>query len=286
MADFSFLSDTDDSAVEDLLSQTQDLCVLEQLSAINCSGFTDSVLPTDLESRFRKLKSFPAAKSETRSGFDLKSSRSVQSCDEKPDDDFAVFSPSKQSHKKELGFIPKSQSKRLPDSSSGKGNSTPPMDNQKPKNGSSRAKSKCRYVSSPSYSSSSSGEIDEFLEPKKGTKIRSKTSSESGSFASPPQSPPRRAGCFWCSPKKASEKKNSSNRTLDNGLGWGKNNDFLSDLNIFSAKEQQKILKKAMKEEEKINREAEKIVKWAKQASARMNVSDIEDELSDPEIKK
>lgn len=37
-----------------------------------------------------------------------------------------------------------------------------------------------------------------------------------------------------------------------------------------------------MKEEEKINREAEKIVKWAKQASARMmDVSGLDDELSD-----
>ncbi|XP_038880381.1 putative protein TPRXL [Benincasa hispida] len=276
MADFSFLSDTDDSAVEDLLSQTQDLCVLEQLSAINCSGFTNSVLPTDLESRFRKLKSFPAAKSETRSGFDSKNNPSVHSADENLGDDFAGFSPSKQSHKKELGFSPKSQSQRLPDSSSGKVNSTPR----------SRAKSKCRHVSSPSNSSSSSSEIDEISVSKNDSEIRSKTKSESGYLASPPQSPPRKTGCFWCSPKKTSEKKNSGNRILENDLGWGKNNDFLSDLNIFSAKEQQKILKKAMKEEEKINREAEKIVKWAKQASARMNISDIEDELSDQEIKK
>jgi len=46
-------------------------------------------------------------------------------------------------------------------------------------------------------------------------------------------------------------------------------------------KEQQKILKKAMKEEEKVSREAEKIVQWAKQASSRMKASDIDDELTD-----
>jgi len=46
-------------------------------------------------------------------------------------------------------------------------------------------------------------------------------------------------------------------------------------------KEQQKMLKKAMKEQEKVNREAEKIVQWAKQASARMKTSDIDDEHSD-----
>ncbi|XP_022136939.1 uncharacterized protein LOC111008511 [Momordica charantia] len=291
MADFSFLSDTDDSAVEELLSQTHDLCVLEQVSAINCSGFTDSLLPSDLESRFRKLKSFPAAKSEARSGFDSKN-RSTRCGGGNSGDDFAVFSPSKQSPKGELGFTPKSQSQRLPDFSPGKGNSTPPTENQKLR-GSSRAKSKCRYVSSPSNSSSSSAEIDEIssppIVPKRDGKICSKTNSESKSFASLPQSPPSppiRTGCFWCSPKKTPEKKTSSGRILENDLGWGKNNDFLSDLSIFSAKEQQKILKKAMKEEEKVNREAEKIVKWAKQASARMNISDIEDELGDQEIKK
>ncbi|TQD85782.1 hypothetical protein C1H46_028698 [Malus baccata] len=60
MADFSFyLADTDKSAVDDLISQSQDLCVLDQVSAIKCSDFTDSLLPTELESRFCKLKSFP-----------------------------------------------------------------------------------------------------------------------------------------------------------------------------------------------------------------------------------
>jgi hypothetical protein len=39
------------------------LCVLEQVSAINCCFFTDSsVLPAKLESCFRKLKSFPLTK--------------------------------------------------------------------------------------------------------------------------------------------------------------------------------------------------------------------------------
>ncbi|KAL3333131.1 hypothetical protein AABB24_033281 [Solanum stoloniferum] len=62
MADFSFLSDSDnEKAVEELLSQAMDQSVLEQVAAINCSGFTDSVLPTQLETRFRKLKSLPAA---------------------------------------------------------------------------------------------------------------------------------------------------------------------------------------------------------------------------------
>uniref|UniRef100_A0A3Q7IA21 Uncharacterized protein n=2 Tax=Solanum subgen. Lycopersicon TaxID=49274 RepID=A0A3Q7IA21_SOLLC len=69
-------------------------------------------------------------------------------------------------------------------------------------------------------------------------------------------------------------------------LKWGKDDELLSDLSIFSSKNQEKLMKKAMVEQEKINREAEKIVKWAKQASARMDVSSIEDELSDEDTFK
>jgi hypothetical protein len=64
MADFSYLSDINKSAVEELISQAQDLCVLEQVSgAINCSSFTDSsVPPAILHSSFHKLKSFQLIK--------------------------------------------------------------------------------------------------------------------------------------------------------------------------------------------------------------------------------
>ena len=57
MADFEFLSNPDESAVDELISQAQDLYILEQISAINCSSFTNSELSADLESRFRRLKS-------------------------------------------------------------------------------------------------------------------------------------------------------------------------------------------------------------------------------------
>lgn len=63
MADFSYMSDSDEADIDELISQTKDLCILEQISAINCSGFADSPLPSELESRFRKLKSFPETKS-------------------------------------------------------------------------------------------------------------------------------------------------------------------------------------------------------------------------------
>lgn len=104
-------------------------------------------------------------------------------------------------------------------------------------------------------------------------------SNSSKGMESDDDSPPRSIGCFWCSPK------NSSSRKLQRGenrFDWGKDADLLSDLGSFSIKEQERILKKAIKEEEKLNREAAKIVKWAKQASARMDVVGLDaDELSD-----
>ncbi|CAL1356488.1 unnamed protein product [Linum trigynum] len=53
------ISDTDDSAVEEITYETQDLCALEQISKITCSGFNNSPLLSNLKTRFRKLKSFP-----------------------------------------------------------------------------------------------------------------------------------------------------------------------------------------------------------------------------------
>lgn len=100
-------------------------------------------------------------------------------------------------------------------------------------------------------------------------------------------SPPRKAGCFWCSPKSksanSSQRKSKENGGVGGGIGldFSDDDEVFSGLGSFSKREQSKILKKAMKEEEKISREAEKIVKWAKQESARMNVTGIDDELSD-----
>ena len=61
---FYDLSDTDnDSAIEEIISQAQDAVVLDQVSTINSSAFTDdSLLPSHLETRFRNLKSFPPTK--------------------------------------------------------------------------------------------------------------------------------------------------------------------------------------------------------------------------------
>jgi len=59
--------------------------------------------------------------------------------------------------------------------------------------------------------------------------------------------------------------------------------EFLTDLGTFSLKSQRKQLKKAFKEEQKVNRDAEDLVKWVKQASARLDDRVLDDLLSDEE---
>ncbi|PKU63075.1 uncharacterized protein LOC110099612 [Dendrobium catenatum] len=58
---FSHLPSPDDSDIDAIISEATDLCVLEQIAALNTAHLSDSLLPTDLESRFRKLKTFPGA---------------------------------------------------------------------------------------------------------------------------------------------------------------------------------------------------------------------------------
>lgn len=85
-------------------------------------------------------------------------------------------------------------------------------------------------------------------------------------------SPPRQTCCFWCYSKKDMKKKAKGIED------WWENDEILSSL-----KEQQRKLKKALKEQEQVSQEAEKMVKWIKQASAKMNARAIDELLSDDE---
>lgn len=261
MGDFSFQSDTDESAVEQILAEAMDHCVLQQVAAINCSSFSHSVLPSNLESRFQRLKTFPPPSSSSSS---------------KP--------------------LPKPQ--LAPDSATASNNSANQLKVEKPisddsvktpvKERKSEGKSRSGYHSSPSGSSnSSSGYLNSpKLRPKQGGKKGKDENFPSGSFSSGSKSsgssPERvKTGCFWCSPKRVSRKKSGTrNGGFDLGDDWGKHDEIMSDLRSFSSKKQKKLMKIAKKEEEKINKEAEKIVKWAKQTSARLDFSVIDD-LSD-----
>ncbi|KAF8412599.1 hypothetical protein HHK36_000568 [Tetracentron sinense] len=98
------------------------------------------------------------------------------------------------------------------------------------------------------------------------------------------ESPPRNICCFCYSSKRVTRKRGKSDGVAEidaNDRDWGQNDEILSDMSTFSVKEQQQRLKKALKEEEKISREAEKVVEWVKQESARMDVSAIQDMISD-----
>ncbi|KAK6934840.1 hypothetical protein RJ641_034995 [Dillenia turbinata] len=240
MADFSSLSDSgDEAAVEEILAQAMDLTVLEQVAAINCSSFShaDSVLPSHLESRFSKLKSFPP--------------------------------PNPKSHSLCLNEAPNPQSVNQPKLNYSIG-----------ENPNSDSLSDAEIENFSPFQENPSREKGSKSKPKPKPKSLSSLSRSSSSSSSGSLSPPPKSGCFWCSPKRDPRKKSKKDRI---GLDWGKSNSILSDLSTFSTKEQRKMLKKAMKEEEKIAYEAEKIIKWAKQGSARIDVTRVEDELSDSE---
>ncbi|XP_072967575.1 uncharacterized protein [Typha angustifolia] len=203
------------SAVDAIIAEAMDLCALEQIAKLNTSHLSDSfLLPTDLEARFRKLKSFPG-------------------------------------HAKEN--IPKSLNRCIPDLPTE--TEIPSQDSDlgpKPRSGSS---------SSPSISRS----------PRRDS-----------------PSPPKQVCCFGLSPRKMiknKEKDGGGAFGMDLDIGdWGSNEKILTEL-----KDQKRKLKKAMKEQDKLSREAAQIVKIVKQASARMNAvaAASDDELlsDDEELK-
>ncbi|XP_058084995.1 uncharacterized protein LOC131232638 [Magnolia sinica] len=262
MADFSSLSspESDDSAIENIISQAIDLSVLEQIAALNSPHSSDTALPTHLETRFHRLKSFPA---------------SVPNLKTHP----PSLSPEKSK-------IPKCQNQptKSPTSSPHKDTSSPHKDTELP-SPKSELDSLDRCGSSPFPSIPVKSEDVKGLNPKSGTGSTFSPSISSCSSAEP-SSPPRLTCCFWRSPKKVHKKKSKEDGMagfdLDDGF-WGKDDEMLSDLSAFSLKEQRRRLRKAWKEEEKVNREAEKVVKWAKQVSARMDASMLDSPTSDEE---
>ncbi|CAH9055014.1 unnamed protein product [Cuscuta europaea] len=199
-----------------------DHCVLEQVAAINCSGFTDSPLPSHLESRFRKLKSLP--------------STNPRPPNPTPES-FAASQPADYREKEE----PTGETKG-------------PKENPSPD-----LLSPTRILEEPGVKL---GAASYFEDP------------DDVSTDSP--SPPPKPGCLWCSPNKIRKKKKKKVGKENRGM--------LSDLSSFSRKKHEEMLKRALREEEEISREAEKIVKWA---SARMELSGLDDdvgELNDKEV--
>ncbi|KAK4401063.1 hypothetical protein Sango_1212400 [Sesamum angolense] len=206
-----FFSDSDgEKAVEDLLSQAMESTVLEQVAAINCAGFTDSGLPSHLETRFQRLKSFPSSTAKP-------TSLSTKS-----------FSLSHPAEFKKVESVNEAKS----------------SDSGEEKNG-----ERSEKVSSTCLKKSP---VEKFVCPPLNCLTM---------------------GVFHLS-RRIHERK--CRRREENHILP------LLGMNFPVEKDD----KKAMEVEDRISREAEKIVKWAKHASARMDVSSIEDELSDDENAK
>ncbi|KAJ4783669.1 vitellogenin-2 protein [Rhynchospora pubera] len=256
----------DKSAVDAIIAEAMDACALDQIAKLNTahlSSSSDSSLPSDLESRFRKLKSFPARTTATASP--------------------AVTAT------RSLNFGKENNAPTLPPASvpivgsgltgsDGETESSSPVVTcgEKPKGIETQSEVKVQ----------SGVETGEDVKSKKasfaGSDFGSGFSPSKRSGPQPDPSPLDRLGCcFFLSPKKAtsttpkSKQKNGNGGSVyDMDLGvveldeLSDNKKFLADI-----KGQQKKLKKALKEQEKVSREAAKLVRYARHASARMRAN-------------
>lgn len=264
MGDYGYLSDTDDSAVEELISQAKELSALEQIAAINCSAFPDSsTLPHDLESRFRRLKSVPPPRpdpvSSKVSNKNLTHSKTVATSYPK-DPDSSV--PSR--NERDLGTERSSRAGRL--DSDGSGDFSPAKRAQK------LSKEKRRAGSS----SSSSSSVDLATPPSSSDSEPEKKSKSKSSSWVKKLSPSKIIGYIWSSPNKSSSAKKKNIKSIKS---FGRDRDvdfdeFLSDLNAYSVEDQRKMLKKALKEQQKMRKEAAQIIKMTRKASARFDFDD------------
>ncbi|KAI9083951.1 hypothetical protein K1719_034209 [Acacia pycnantha] len=89
-----------------------------------------------------------------------------------------------------------------------------------------------------------------------------------------------KGGCCFCfSMKRSSEGRSKSINGIQRD--WGKKEEMLSDLSTFSIKEQEKRLKKAKEDEDRASKEAERIISWVRQESARIDDSLVRTVLAD-----
>ncbi|KAK9667693.1 hypothetical protein RND81_13G005100 [Saponaria officinalis] len=310
MAKFSSFSSSHKSEVDQILAEAMDHCILEQVAAINCSSFTDSVLPSHIENRFRKLKTFPSSKSQLAPDSANESCDSVGKGNSVDDVGKSVISPSGQSkvsnfeEKSDVvegksvispsGYSKVSNLEEKSDVLEGKSVNSPNGQSKVSnfKRISSFGKGKMGipqtgYVSSPSDSSSGcmdSPNMNRGKKVKKGKMVNSTYGPDSEEeIEGRNGGGGGGGGCLCFSPKWVSKKKSGGGGGGGGelGLGFGRDEELLSDLRTFSTKEQKRRMKEAMKEEEKINREAEKIVKWAKQVSARIDFDITDDDDND-----
>ncbi|KAF8772102.1 hypothetical protein HU200_006095 [Digitaria exilis] len=276
------------SAVDAILAEAADMIALEQIAKLNTAHLAaddSSALPSSLESRFRKLKSLPAAPTTPltrilgRSVTAPHPTTTTLPHPPPPTPPPPAAAPAAQQDHKSGGGV------HQEDENSAAASSPPPPPPQ----------NKARP---PASVPSPHG--DEDLERLFGgsgaprgratLRERNRGRDDDDESASPP--PPRQACCFGFSPRKPTPTKEGKKKKVhgsrDGGdiLGvvdageWGdENRKMVADL-----KEQQRKLKKALEEQVKVSRETAKMATWVKQASARMtHTAAIDDLLSDCE---
>jgi pyruvate/2-oxoglutarate dehydrogenase complex dihydrolipoamide acyltransferase (E2) component len=257
------------SAVDAILAEAADLVALEQIARLNTAHLDDSAaLPSSLESRFRKLKSLPAAAPLPPPAKSL--GRSVTAPPQHRDDPPADSPPQANPPAPAPEAAPKEEN-------------SPPQPHHHPSN---------PAVPAVREDDENEDDLERLFGPRRGrpTLKERNRRTDSSSSRSPP--PPRQACCFPFSPKKAlqktpatrsSKKKTHAEGYTDDVLGvdageWGDENRRMA----MELKEQQRKMKKALEEQVKVSRETAKMARWVKQASARMTHTDaIDDLLSD-----
>ncbi|KAJ1260987.1 hypothetical protein BS78_10G273700 [Paspalum vaginatum] len=263
------------SPVDAILAEAADLVALEQIAKLNTAHLAadDSALPSSLESRFRKLKSLPAAAPATAPPPPVRTlGRSVTA----PHPTLTLPSP------------PHDQPP------------APTVQEEQPTPG--QAEAEAEKHSSPPQAVRRPGtgpaahdhDEEDDLERLFGSGGRGRaTLRERNSGGSPsPSPPPRQACCFGFSPRKPPRRRTppaKGKKVHGSGDGdvlgvdageWGDENRRM----VTELKEQQRKLQKALEDQVKVSRETAKMARWVKQASARMtHTAAIDDLLSDCE---
>jgi hypothetical protein len=263
------------SAVDAILAEAADLVALQQIAKLNTAHLADdSALPSSLESRFRKLKSLPAAAAPAP----VKTlSRSVTT----PDHHLPQPNPTPQP---QLPTLPPAVQVQEAEEHRGKKDNSPPQQQIRPP------------VDAVPTVHDDDDDLDRLFGGGRGRPMlreRNRGRDHHDGSASPP--PPRQACCFGFSPMKKppphqrrtpptkSKKKVHGPAAGDRdvlGIDAAADNKRM----VTELKEQQRKLDKALQEQLEVSRETAKMARWIKQASARMtNTAAVDDLLSDCE---
>ncbi|KAL6873616.1 hypothetical protein ACP4OV_013698 [Aristida adscensionis] len=275
------------SAVDAILAEAADLVALEQIARLNTAHLAahdDAALPSSLESRFRKLKSLPAASASAPPAKLLgRSATAPRASPLDPPPPPPDAAPAPEQPPPAPTPAPVQPQPPAAAEAAGKENSSPQF-----------------HPPAAAAAVHADDEEDEDLERLFGSGARGRPTlrernrgrRDDDDDGGSPSPPPRQACCFGFSPKKAPPRRTPAKGTKSRGGGadgdvlgldageWGDENRRM----VTELKEQQRKLKKALEEQVRVSRETAKMARWVKQASARMtHTAAIDDLLSDCE---